>query len=78
MATIKIPAKIYTVCDVCGKTNEKHNFDFKKKSKLKVKRNGLDQLGDAVCDGSYELDLCDFCDEKITEYIENLKKGIAK
>jgi len=65
MARVTIPARTEVTCDMCGISCEKSKRD----ARLVLKMNGLDRVGDPVCDGTETYDLCDSCCEKVRMYV---------
>ena len=60
-----VPEKTIVICDVCGKESPKRA----KKAQLILKRHALDHHGCAVADGTVKFDLCDECEDLISEAI---------
>lgn len=69
-----IPAREEIVCDVCGRVNATRKIG----GRLIVKQNGLDHLGDPVCDDSRTFDLCDKCHLVVVEALNNAMEKIRE
>lgn len=69
MATRHIPAVTIRTCDRCGRGDTAR---WKKDARITMKRHGLDMLGDAACDATVVLDLCDECETIVTNAINSV------
>ena len=66
MATVKIPERKYTVCDVCKRdcVGPVHRSIS---AHLIFKKNALDSRGCACADATQKFDLCDDCAHEVSK-----------
>jgi hypothetical protein len=68
----RIPESVIITCDIC---NRKTGVTWKKNASIKYVKNGLDHLGDSVCDGTMLYpDICDDCETEISSAIEAVER----
>lgn len=76
MSTKKIPERIETTCDCCGRTDEA--VGFIKKAKLTFNQRSLDMHNNPAGDATISRDLCDTCAGIMTAAINEAHNKIRK